>query len=146
MSSNIAPENRSFLRKKRKFEIAVQMSRHREREKTLRTVPRIDSQEVPKSSNFVPKIPEFRDFFSVDPLRASRFLLKWWSKFSLNAQRANASIKSATPITSGYREFPPIFSENLCFSRFRVSVALFRVELNRPIPSLVKLTYFVSHF
>ena len=118
----------------------------REREKTPRAVPRIDSQEVPKSLNFVPKIPEFRDFFSADSLRASRFLLKWWSKFSLKVQGPNDSLPNATPITSGYREFPPIFSENLSFSRSGASVALFRVELNRPRPSLVKLTYFVSHF
>ena len=60
-------------------------AKEREKEKTPRAVPRIDSQEVPKSINFVPKIPEFRDYFSTDHLLPSRFLLKGWLVFSLNA-------------------------------------------------------------
>ena len=118
----------------------------REREKTPRAVPRIDSQEVPKSLNFVPKIPEFRDFFSADHLLPSRFLLKGWLVFSLNAQRINERRRKYATEHLRLLRILPFFSENLSFSRFRASVALFRVELNRPIPSLVKLTYFVSHF
>jgi hypothetical protein len=48
-----------------------------------------------KPINFVPSIPEFRESVSMNPLRASRFLLKWWFVFRLNAKRANARIKSA---------------------------------------------------
>jgi len=48
-----------------------------------------------KPINFVPSIPEFRKSVPMNPLRASRFLLKWWFVFRLNAKRANARIKSA---------------------------------------------------
>ena len=121
------------MRKKIKFENAVQISRHlREREKTPRAVPRIDSQEVPKSINFVPKIPEFRDFFTADLLLPSRFLLKGWLVFSLNAQRINERRRKYATEHLRLLRILPFFFREFEFQSISGLCALFSSRVKSP--------------